>query len=431
MKNIFSKKSLALLIATLVVLSSFATSLAVVANADTTELDVWNGEIATGYAGGTGTEKDPFQIATPEQLALMVTTSGADTSGKYYKLMVDMYLNDTTNPDWKNDSPLNWCAPEKDNFFRGNFDGGNHTVYGLYYNGIKQDAALFAGVRGSSVVIKNLVISNAELITTADYAAAFVGQIFNTTTAVFENCYVDENVKVSAKRHASGFVAGGTCNSVSFKNCASFATVSKTGTDSARIGSFFGGLIYNNGTGDARKISYNNCIGNIAYTTYVQYPTYTASYCAVEGTVDSNSSNKIYPTVVALEDMKGAAAEENMPDLDWNGTWATTDGFPVFKSMLPEAPDCQHATTKGANVVEPTYFTAGSKDIVCSDCEEVLEENIAIDRITANPITYEYSYDAKAAALTINGKFSDALVLDMNATNGAKFALNYTVAGKD
>jgi len=120
------------------------------------DADVWDGTIATEYAGGSGTAEDPYLISTPEQLALLVTTSGADTLGKYYKLTADMYLNNTNNPDWKNDNPKNWCAPEKDNFFRGNFDGNGHTVRGLYYNGSKQDAALFAGIRGTGVSIKNL-----------------------------------------------------------------------------------------------------------------------------------------------------------------------------------------------------------------------------------------------------------------------------------
>ncbi len=75
------------------------------------------------------------------------------------------------------------------------------------------------------------------------------------------------------------------------------------------------------------------------------------------------------------------------------------------------------------------YFTGGKLVKKCPNCNDVKET--ILPRITANPITYEYSYDAKTASLTINGTFSEALVLDMIATNGAKFALNYTVAGKN
>ncbi len=318
------RKILAFLLTVALLVSSAVTGIVPVSAETTNALDFWDGTIATEYAGGSGTVADPYLISTPEQLALLVTTSGADTSGKYYRLTADMNLNNTNNPDWKNDSPQNWCAPEKDNFFRGKFDGNGHTVKGLYYNGTKQDAALFAGVRGT-VTIKNLFIADSELTTTVNYAAAFAGQIFNSSTVTFENCYVDDTVTATASNYAAGFIGGGTCASISFKNCASFANVAEVG----RRGSFIGGLIYNNGTGDARKITYNNCIGNIVYTNYAQYPTYTASYCAVDGTADSNSKTKTYPTVVSLDDMKGEAAKTNMPDLSWN-VWSTTEKYPVL-----------------------------------------------------------------------------------------------------
>ena len=321
------KKILAFLLTMALLVSSLTGVIPVSAEATNT-LDVWDGTIATEYAGGSGTFTDPYLISTPEQLALLVTTSGEDTAGKYYRLTADMYLNDTTNPDWKNDSPKNWCAPEKDNFFRGKFDGNGHTVKGLYYNGAKQDAALFAGVRGT-VTIKNLVISDSELTTTNKYAAAFAGQVYNSSVVVFENCYIYDTVSATASNFTAGFIGGGTCASISFRNCASFATVTTTITSSNRYGSFVGGLIYNNGTGDARKITYNNCIGNIVYTNYAQYPTYTASYCAVDGTADSNSKTKTYPTVVSLDDMKGEAAKTNMPALSWN-VWSTTENYPVL-----------------------------------------------------------------------------------------------------
>ena len=334
MKNSFkiSHKIIAVICSVVILLSAISSiAFNIFALSDA---DVWDGTIATEYAGGNGTAEDPYLISTPEQLALLVTTSGANTSGKYYKLTADMYLNDTTNPDWKNNNPKNWCAPEKDNFFRGNFDGNGHTVKGLYYNGSKQDAALFAGIRGTGVSIKNLAIADSSLATTANYAAAFAGQAFNSSVSAFENCYVYDTVTVTANNSTAGFIGGGTCASILFENCASFANITTTITSNKRYGSFVGGLVYNNGTGDARKITYNSCIGNIVYTNYAQYPTYTASYCAVNGTAHSGS-NKTYPTVVSLSNMKGASAKTNMPDLDWN-TFKTANKYPILKFCTDE-----------------------------------------------------------------------------------------------
>ncbi len=38
-------------------------------SADEPETDTWDGTTADGFAGGTGTKEDPYQIATAEQLA--------------------------------------------------------------------------------------------------------------------------------------------------------------------------------------------------------------------------------------------------------------------------------------------------------------------------------------------------------------------------
>ncbi len=323
------KKALAFLLMTALLASSLVGVISASAEA-TADLDVWDGTAATAYAGGSGSADAPFLIATPEQLALLVNTSGADTLGKYYRLTADMYLNDISDPDWQNKSPRNWCAPEKDNFFRGSFDGNGHAVRGLYYNGAKQDAALFAGYRGTAVVIKNLVIADASLKTTGNYAAAFAGQAFNTSTATFENCYVADTVSVESANYAAGFVGGGTCNGISFQNCASFADVKTTGASNNRYGSFVGGLTYNSGTGDARKLTYNNCIGNIVYTNYAQYPTYTASYCGEDGTADSNGSNKTYPEAVDLAEIKGENAFEQMPALTG---YYLTEQYPAIKAI--------------------------------------------------------------------------------------------------
>ena len=172
----------------------------------------------------------------------------------------------------------------------------------------------------------------------------------------------------------------------------------------------------------------NTGIGDIlvnAVTIAAKDPAYTGKY--VWGTATTS--------VTITEDLKALAISIEI-DKDANG-----NAYPYLDNIVltevkdeePEVPECEHATTKDVITTPATYFTTGLKNVVCADeaCGAVVEENVAIERITANPITYEYSYNAKAAALTIDGTFSDALVLDMVATNGAKFALNYTVAGKN
>ena len=69
----------------------------------------WNGTIAAGFSGGTGTEADPYIIANADQLAYFGAVVGGmngqtqdSFSGKYVKLIADVNLGDKeseNNPD--------------------------------------------------------------------------------------------------------------------------------------------------------------------------------------------------------------------------------------------------------------------------------------------------------------------------------------------
>ena len=55
----------------------------------------WDGSIATAFAGGTGTESDPYQIANGAQLAYLASSvnSGETYTGKYFVLTANIDLN--------------------------------------------------------------------------------------------------------------------------------------------------------------------------------------------------------------------------------------------------------------------------------------------------------------------------------------------------
>lgn len=91
---------------------------------------LWNGNVATAFAGGTGTAEDPYQIANGAQLALMAETF---EKGAYYILVDDIMLNDVYNFEaWGTGAlrPLNPWTPIEG--FNANFDGKGKTIYGLY-----------------------------------------------------------------------------------------------------------------------------------------------------------------------------------------------------------------------------------------------------------------------------------------------------------
>lgn len=88
------------------------------------------------FDGGKGTEAEPFLIADESQLRYLSSSINADVdwSGVYFKQTKDITLKDG---DWQ---PIGWALNAEINGkktqicaypFRGNYDGGNYTIYNL------------------------------------------------------------------------------------------------------------------------------------------------------------------------------------------------------------------------------------------------------------------------------------------------------------
>ncbi|MBQ7976171.1 MAG: hypothetical protein IJ300_10850, partial [Clostridia bacterium] len=104
----------------------------------------WNGEAATAYAGGNGTEANPFIIENAAQLYKMVKSGGEDADGNpaYFKVkdgVYDIYANpveDMTSEEikayFKNSTTYKASWDPQTTKFNGNFDGNGVTIHGLY-----------------------------------------------------------------------------------------------------------------------------------------------------------------------------------------------------------------------------------------------------------------------------------------------------------
>lgn len=114
---------------------------------------------ADSFAGGTGTEEDPYQIATADQLARLAELVNQDQFGENgeevkaaaaasYVLTADIDMNDLTDFDtWTEQAPEYLWIPVGVRYdytltdtsqaelltdFKGHFDGQGHTIRGLY-----------------------------------------------------------------------------------------------------------------------------------------------------------------------------------------------------------------------------------------------------------------------------------------------------------
>lgn len=149
-------------------------------------------EPAAAFAGGDGSESDPYQISSASELSLMqsvlIDENKNDYDKAYYVLTADIELNDTADfNNWKTVAPeFSW----KPIVFNGMFDGNNHTVSGLYINqNCEKDDSTHFGLFGKTdAIIKNLNIEK-SYIAVSGYSN-FVGSVAGSAQAV-ENCASD------------------------------------------------------------------------------------------------------------------------------------------------------------------------------------------------------------------------------------------------
>lgn len=141
---------------------------------------VWNGSVATSYRKGNGLADDPYIISNGSELAYFSTQlSNNDYNNAYFTLSNDIVLNDgifNYDPDYGIQYILDdqiyyvdyYSNKYYDNVnrdgteigtinifnsldgFKGNFDGGSFTIYGLYLTDENSDeVALFTNLQGN------------------------------------------------------------------------------------------------------------------------------------------------------------------------------------------------------------------------------------------------------------------------------------------
>lgn len=123
--------------------------------------EVWDGTVATDFAGGSGTAEDPYQIANGAQLAKLAqdVNGGNNYAGTYFVLTADIQLNNTEGwENWGSTAPANRWTPigtSWENQFTGTLDGDGHSVSGIYINSTVDFQSL-VGYLGSGGALQNL-----------------------------------------------------------------------------------------------------------------------------------------------------------------------------------------------------------------------------------------------------------------------------------
>ena len=341
----------------------------------------FDGTPATEYAGGSGTEDDPYLISTPGQLlfATRQVNEGYARSS-YFKLTNDI---DYGYQPWE---PIGYSNQGGNDDFRGGFDGDNHIIKNLtlgtgnYYYcgffglvsgatiknlGIENFQLIRGNVKGSYIrivggfigsarsstdtkrgsLIENCYVKNSSVHQTRAFSNQSNEEYTDTNLGVFigvvdirdyqtqiKNCYVDNvSLYTCIQGEGSGFIAGVTeynkTNSVSVKltNCYAANITNAKGETVSQYA--FGYTGASSAIFDAEKIILENC-----YSTYkTQQGTSSSATKLVDGTyfgtevTDESAIASAFANLEGWQD--GTLINDGLPALSWE----TVPGEPEYR----------------------------------------------------------------------------------------------------
>ena len=153
------------------------------------------------YSGGSGASEDPYLLQTTDDIQYLANQPDAweffNDWDKHFIMVNDINLagHDINTIGWYWESSYN--QP-----FTGVFDGNNHTLSNLVMNDpYGNSTALFGYVEGSSALIKNLHLTDVNILG-AHHVGALIGKL---TDGSVTNCSV-ENALVSGTSNTGGLL---------------------------------------------------------------------------------------------------------------------------------------------------------------------------------------------------------------------------------
>ena len=299
---------------------------------------------------GSGTEEDPYLIATEEDLISVstVVNGSASFASAHYKMTADIYM-----------TVVDFTPIGQTNKFTGVFDGDGYTISNLMINQPSEaNVGLFGFVEGGTV--KNVGVRSGS-INGGTRVGAIVGR---TMYATILNCFSKANV-VAATNDCGGLV--GMVNNSTIKNCYTWGSVSASGES---IGGLFGSV--------NRSIDISTgCIVENCYTTAsVTGPRYTGT---VIGYDESRAGSQYAVTYNNLYYIEGTTPVGNntVEAVMALSADSFTNGELLEKLNAGISDDCSAWVTGLTGYPEFTVGTA--EEIDTAELEAVIAEVEAMD----------------------------------------------------
>ncbi len=418
-----------------VVAGAYPAPTGVAASAEGAVGQPWSGARATKFAGGNGTEADPWQIETAEQLALAIWQNN---NGKHYILTADIYLNDVNSPLWADKIGCTPWYTQRTTQGYGQFkyttlDGDGHVIYGLFYDHTGPQAEYvrvgLVPQFGVGSTLKNIAMSQAYLNMNFDFASDHAGVLvanvdqwngawpmeaknasgnavkrqdpeFQAQQPKIINCIADSSCYVSADQ--AGGLVGGANGPILMENCGFFGSINK-GADNYWGGTLIGNE-WANGCTVKDCVSLPQCCnqamgGNAGQTWRTGNPEYiTITWDDVyyfSKYIQRHADDGIV-RILTPDDRIGEAAVLAMPGLDWvdyyeedaedQTTWiAVDDGTPLPSIFAKHREDEAFYALSDRNFSPPSTtvsFMTDTDEVVVPDMVGPMYSKISLPTVT-------------------------------------------------
>ena len=350
----------------------------------------------TRFDGGSGTESDPYRIATEAQLRYLAESINADVDwrGVYFQQTANIKL---TGGDWL---PIGWSLNGEVNGkktsicaypFRGNYDGGSHTITGMTLG--SADAPVDCMTTGLFGLTSGSLKTN-DLPTKND-------QVVRLKNIHLRN--IDVHVATRYETFAGGLVGSGQ-NGIYIDNCSVTGVIDSTTTESfCRVGglaaSVLRGAVTNCWTDvDVSGVTDTNNV--YAGALYGMDNRVTTVNCYTLGDVTGYSTN---PSKVYLGGLAGQGGGIHLN--------CYSAGNVISKQVTGDV-GILNGRSAGISVQYNSYFNTGA---VLKQGDTVISPAKAVGTITTNAT--ETNIVGKTAAELKSEAFANLLNSNITASN--------------
>ena len=293
---------------------------------------------------GSGTEQDPYLIATASDLTTLATltntaATASEYADKYYKLTADI---DMSGVSYKPISYGTSMYTAQGARFTGTLDGDGHIIKNITIN---SNLATYGatggliGVLGANGVVKNLGVENMSITTTANSTYMCIGGIAGSLMAnmSIDSCYV-RGLTVSASSAGSPCYVGGLVG----------RTIGNAGTIKNSYSTNLAFTVTNDTTHSAGIMG---ACGNTGYTATNCYTT----HAKVEGNTAATNSYLTKSNCYKSDTLANATVA-NLGEAFKENTGYSNGGYPLLTWETPQ-------TFEGAGTEASPYLIGSASDL--------------------------------------------------------------------